>query len=166
MNKLFIWIIVSILIVYFVFTSGLVFEVSKTEITGKIDIPYSIGLSAERTGVANTATQDDINCLNWLNKNWDGESAIVGDYNTYCLITGYLPNWFLVVHHDRVGDIDYFPDRCYIFISSWNTRHQLYVEAITIGARKSYPLPGISYPLIYQSGDAKIYFKRPPSTGG
>lgn len=166
MGKKTVWSITAVMLIYFTFTSGAVFEATKTELSGKMEMPYSLGLSAERTGIVLPATQDDIDCLNWLNEVWDGKTAIVGDYNTYCLITGHMPDWWYLVCHLRKGDLKYLPDRCYIFISSWNTRHQRYVEPLAIGVRNSYPLPEISYPLIKQCGDTKIYLKRPPSTGG
>lgn len=161
MDKKVIWSITVILLIYFAFTSGSVFELTKSKLTGKLEMPYSIGLSAERTGIVAIATKDDIECLNWLNDNWDGETSIVGDYNVYCLITGEMPQWFLLVKHLRKGDLKYLPDKCYIFISSWNTRHQQYIEPLGIGLRKAYPLPEFNYPIVYQHGDTIIYWKEP-----
>ena len=40
------WILSGILIVYFVFTSGLVFELTKSESTDKLETPYSSRLSS------------------------------------------------------------------------------------------------------------------------
>ena len=130
---------------YFAFTSGAVYEILKCDATNRMEVPYSIPLSAERTGLAGIFNHDDINCMQWLIMNSDGN--IIGDYNTRLLIAAYIPNskGFQPVN------------RGYVFVSSWNTRHQQYVEGSGVGLRIARPLPDNLGVLVYQSGDAKIY---------
>jgi uncharacterized membrane protein len=159
------WIIVGLLIVYFLFTSGFIFEVTKSNATEKLDVPFSYGLSAERTGITDIATQDDINCLDWLNANWDKKSQIIGDYNSYCLITSWIPDYFFVSRNLRYVTLVDIPDDCYIFISSWNGEHQRYIEPSGVGLRWQFPLPVIKQPIAYQSGKALVYIKQTPKPG-
>lgn len=163
MSKKAIWVVTSILLIYFMFTSGFTFEATKSKASDRIDIPYSIGLSAERTGVSNVVDKDDMECILWLKENWNGKSDVVTDYNTYCSVLPYIPVYFNLFYNDRKGMFHRMPEgECYIFVSSWNTRHQKYIEAIGVGRRKSYPLPEFSYPIIKQCGSTIIYFKELP----
>jgi len=140
------YIILIVMLAYFAFTSGAVYEASKSEATNRIDVPYSIPLSAERTGLGDVFNQDDMNCMRWLISN-AGDYDLVGDYNTRLLIAGYLP---------RVSGFSSISDHSYIFVSSWNARHQSYVEGSGIGLRVTYPLPDNLGTVVYQSGDARI----------
>lgn len=154
--------IVSLLITYFLFTSGLVFEASGSTNIDHLDIPYSLALSAERTGVTPLTTQDDIDCMKWLRKNWNGKYQVIGDYNTFVLITANTEILYRLNLNRRKGSLIDILDECYIFISSWNTRHKQYIESVGTGIRKAYPLPEFNYPVVYQSGNALIYLKEKP----
>jgi nicotinamidase-related amidase len=55
-----------LLLTYFLFTSGLVFEVTASEMEGNVDMPYSLALSGERTGVLEIYTDGDVDCAKWL----------------------------------------------------------------------------------------------------
>ena len=191
MSKKAIWTITSILLIYFIFTSGLVFEITKSKATSKLDIPYSIGLSAERTGLTNITSKDDMECIMWLKENWDGKTPVATDYNGYCSIAGFMPIYFQLNQGDRTGFLEPIPDKfyaelektevgrylirrvdehyakwssqgCYIFITSWNTEHQQYVEATGVGTKMVFPLPEFNYPVVKQCGDAIIYHKTEP----
>jgi hypothetical protein len=111
------------------------------------------------------ATQDDLNCMNWLNANWDKKSPIIGDYNSYCLIQGSVLDYFSLTNNLRKGDMTHIPDDCYIFISSWNTEHNKYIEPTGVGVRKPFDLPKIQQPVAYQSGNAKVLIKQTPKPG-
>jgi hypothetical protein len=111
-----------------------------------MEVPYSISLSAERTGLGDIFNQDDMNCMWWLVVNADGQ--IVGDYNTRLLIAGY---WALSKGYGQISQGDH------VFVSSWNARHNKYVEGAGVGLRVSSPLPSELGKLVYQSGDAKVY---------
>lgn len=192
MSKMSIYIIVSILIVYYIFTSGLVFELTKCEANGRLDLPYSMSLSGWRTGITNIATKDDIECIQWLEEHRDRSLPIVTDYNTYCMIIGFSPVYLELNKGGRTGYLEEIPNfidklldlhftdelgketikdkikqyyakwvssECYFFISSWNTIHQEYIEAIGVGTRITCPLPSFSYPILHQCGNTTIYYK-------
>jgi hypothetical protein len=160
------YLIISVLLIYYLFTSGFIFEVTKSEVTDRVDIPFNYALSAERTGIVMVATQDDMNCMDWLNVNWDKKLPIIGDYNSYCLIQGNIPAYFFLTNNLRKGDLTHIPDDCYIFVSSWNGEHGKFIEPTGIGVRKPFDLPQFKQPIAYQSGSAKVYLKQAPKPGG
>lgn len=194
-SKTTIYIIVVILLLYYAFTSGLVFELTKGKADGTLDLPYSMSLSGWRTGITNIASESDVECILWLKEHGNPELPIATDYNTYCTITGFLPVYFNLNGGDRTGFLEdapdfidklpvtYFADKakedkikdrikehyaqwvsgeCYIFVSSWNTEHKQYVEAVGVGTRITYPLPEFDYPVLHKCGNTVIYHKELP----
>ena len=59
-------IVCILLLAYFIFTSGLVFEVTASDTMDRVDMPYSIAMSGERTGAIGIYNEDDIACAEWL----------------------------------------------------------------------------------------------------
>jgi hypothetical protein len=137
----------TVLILYFTFTSGMVYELFKCESTNRMVIPYSIPLSAERTGLSGIFTKDDMNCMRWVIEHSDGLN-IIADYNVSLLVTGYL---------GKVKDYSAIAEDKYIFVSDWNARHKEYVEGSGLGLRIRHPLPENLGEVVYQSGKATIY---------
>ncbi len=90
MSKIAIWSTTGILLAYFVFTSGLVYEATGSEVTDKLIVPYSAALSGERTGLFGVYIEDDIRCAEWLAYESDPNIPIVGDGNTWLLMKGYV----------------------------------------------------------------------------
>ena len=90
MTKIGVWVAVGILLSYFVFTSGLVYEVSGSNVTDKFIVPYSASLSGERTGLMSVYTKDDIKCAEWLAYKSDQSVPIVGDGGSWLLMKGYI----------------------------------------------------------------------------
>ncbi len=153
MSKGAISVVVIVLVAYFVFTSGFIYEVTKCDATDRFEVPYSLGMSAERTGLAGIYGDDDMDCLYWMILNWDG-SEVVGDYNTKRLIGSYIP-----VYQGRnvSAEFNAIPDNCYIYVSTWNINHQKWVYGSGIGLRTLYELPDLSeYKVLYQSGKSKV----------
>jgi len=158
--------VVGLLVIYYIFTSGLVFEITKSNSIAKFDTPYSVGLSAERTGVYSIYTKDDVKAAEWLVTNSDNGTMIVGDYNGWHLVASYLG---IGTRMREEGErynrtFDELPPEAYIFVTSWNTEHAQYIDGIKIiwggaGMRQSFPMPEMNYPIVYRSGDAIIYKK-------
>ena len=158
MSKIGLILIVVVLLGYYVFTSGLVYEIISDNNTSSLEIPYSFGMSAERVGLAAVVTDDDVNCLKWLSDNWEEGDLVVADYNFQRIIDEYDYRIFLAYQGGAgrpwFGDI---PDKCYLFISSWNNQHKKFVLGSGIGFRELVILPDLPYEIVYKSGDAAIY---------
>jgi len=152
------WILSGILIIYFVFTSGLVFELTKSESVDKLDTPYSSRLSAERTGIVGVFTEDDIACAEWLAINTDGESPIYADINGFLLLTGHIEP-YTQLQEPIVGKID-MSSRGYIFLTEWNIRHdKMVLHSGQSGFRvyAEFPEAIQEQDVIFKSGAAVIY---------
>lgn len=115
------WLIAGIMLGYFAFTSGVVFEVTGSEMAGSLDTPYSIGLSAERTGVVGVYNDDDVACARWLAYEADPEVPIVGGYNGRLLVASFVP----VIPRLKASIgvtppmfVRGIPDHCYVFFTT------------------------------------------------
>lgn len=58
--------VLCLVIPYFLFTSGFIFEAMGHKEVSRVDIPYSIALSWERTGVAAVFSEDDTAVMRWV----------------------------------------------------------------------------------------------------
>jgi hypothetical protein len=160
-------VIITLLIIYYLFTSGFIYEVIQKVPNGAADIPYSIGLSGERTGLGGILTQDDLNCLEWINSNHLVlPMGLTGDYNSYIIFSSYSTIQFDHYLNYRWGLMTSIPDDCYIFIYSWSAKHNKYIESSGVGTRVQMDLPEIKQPIGFQSGNAKVYVKQTPKPGG
>jgi uncharacterized membrane protein len=148
-------IVVSILLVYFVFTSGLWFWATDCKNTSRITTPFSWALSAERTGLTGIATQDDMDCVDWILHKSDQSMKVMADSNAVFLLSGYmelLPDtWIILGREDRLLSMQAVrkTDKGYIFLTDWNTRNERYIEPTDVGLRKSLPLSISNGELVY-----------------
>lgn len=157
-------VVVLVLVVYFVFTSGLVFEISKSETIDHIDVPYSVALSAERTGVTGTYSENDVKAAEWIRDHGDESYKVIGDYNGYRLMMGYIRIFpRLRFEQEPQQTLDVAPAvNAYILVTEWNTHKQKFITDVRgvwegSGLRQSRPLPEFDYPIVFQSGDAIVY---------
>jgi uncharacterized membrane protein len=159
------WLLPSVMIIYLVFTSGLIFEALKYDNLSKIDVPYSAGLSAERTGVYASYTNDDVNAVKWLLSQEDKESCIAGDYNGTLLVMAYdgvdrirkKNSWDNYTFDDA-------PVGSYIILTSWNTQNNRYLDSLRgvcggAGLRQARVLPEFNYVEVFHSSDAVVLKK-------
>lgn len=144
---------------YFVFTSGLVFEITQSGSISKLDIPYG-AISGERTGVLGVFyTDNDMACVKWLASNTDNKSNIYADINGQLLLSGYIEPYTQIV--EVFSQNIHYDDPCYIFLTEWNIKHNKMVWHTGIAGMRI--LGNIPYDvlarkqIVYQSGDAKIW---------
>lgn len=84
--------LVGVLVVYYVFTSGLVFALAHDNIPqSKVEVPYSIAFSAKE-GIVGIFNEDDVKCAKWLVQNRNGLMVSTSYISTY-LPLGY-EDWF------------------------------------------------------------------------
>jgi uncharacterized membrane protein len=90
----------AVLIPYFLFTSGFIFEVTGHEVTDRIDSPYSIALSSHRVDVGGVFNWQDRAGGDWLWQILDDEDTAYAD----------LYGWLLVGYETKpVSQINSFP---------------------------------------------------------
>ena len=154
------WPIAGIVLVYFAFTSGGIFEVTGSEMTGSLDTPYSIALSAERTGVVGVYNDDDVACAQWLAYEANPEVPIVGGYNGRLLVASFVspvPRLKDAIHVAPPMFARGIPDHCYVFFTTWNVEHGQYIESVAPGLRQAYELPAIEGKVVFKNGKAVVY---------
>lgn len=159
------WAVVAIILVYFLFTSGLVFETTQSNNINELAVPYSVGLSAERTGVVPVYSQDDINAAKWIVDNGNPNYRVVGDYNGYRLMMAYVKinPQLRTSSENETPTLDSLPNQnAYLIVTEWDTQHNKMIGDIrneweSIGLRQYYDLPEFNYPVVYRSGDAIVY---------
>ena len=138
-----------LLLAYFLFTSGLVFAGTQASMSGKIDMPYSIALSGEDSGVLGIFTEDDIACAHWLAGNDD--MPIRADYNGVALLLGHTDEY------ERFGGWD--SESHYLFLTSWNVEYGKMVVGASPALRTYQPLPDLNGAVeAFRRGDAAVYY--------
>jgi uncharacterized membrane protein len=152
--------VVSVLATYFMFTSGFVYEAINSEVTDRLEVPYSIALSAERIGIAGVFNGDDMECAKWIVDNITEDSFVVADYNVHRLVVGVRgmsSKLFDVYKGKDAPSLADLPDEGYVFLSTWNVERGKYVTDASIGTRFVLPLPDFSnYPVAFQKGKSVI----------
>lgn len=143
MNKIAIWLTTGILLIYFVFTSGLYYWASGCEVTNKLITPFSWALSAKEMGLTPIATKGDIDCIRWLQEQSDQDLMITCDTNATYLFIGHIGmNTFSetgVLQGRLAGIKDVFLlDQCYLFFSDWGIRYRKHIYCSDVGLRGHY----------------------------
>jgi len=124
------FITIAVLIPYFLFTSGFVFEVTKDKTHDVINEPYSIALSSYRLDLAAVFNRQDVAGADWLAQKYAEGYTARADIHGWLLLCGWPQ---LSEHRGGLAEEE-VPPNSYIFFRSWNIKEQ----AITTG---SYP-PG------------------------
>ena len=110
---------VGLIIPYFLFTSGFIFEATQQTDISKVNMPYSISLSDHRVDMAAVFTDNDLDVLNWANDNIDG--WVYADTHNILFFSEvrYLKPYWYLVRALRTGD---FSGGKHIFLSEKNNR--------------------------------------------
>ena len=162
----------SILLVYFVFTSGLMFELTKSEVTFKVEIPYSLALSGERTGIVGVFTDGDMRCAEWIKNNSDDELPVLTDVNAGKLLEGMIiPRFRLYAYYGddflRWSLSNNIPlsGSYYVFFTAWNIDNGKLLElpsSYVPGAREVVAISDkmVNANVVYESGHSKVYLMK------
>lgn len=153
MNKVAIWFTSILLIVYFIFTSGLYYWASGSDETERLIVPFSWSLSAEDKGFTPIATQGDLDCIQWVVEEGDSSYATLCDSSGAFLMTGWWGR-SLIPFRDVKGNIKMFVifiqsqfDNFYVFVTDWDYKHSEFIDCADIGTKRHYP-----YTLIQTEG--------------
>jgi uncharacterized membrane protein len=105
-----------ILIPYFIFTSGIFFELSRYQDISRVDIPYSIALSSQRLDIIGIFNSQDLAGASWLKDEGDHRSTVYADDHALKVFSlfGY-PN--PIVHFTRDTPA---ARSTYMYFTSWN----------------------------------------------
>ena len=143
------FLVLFILIPYFIFNSGLVFELSKSQTTNFIDMPYSIALSSYRLDLSTVFTKQDVVAADWL------PTVAAEGYRFSADIHGYQ----LAYTYWATRNIGKLGSSYYIYLRTWNTRSKTWTVGTAYAARQSISFDDLDLPWLRQAlekGD-KIY---------
>lgn len=134
------------LIIAFLFTSGLVFNLLKIDNISKLQLPYSIALENQRLDAGNYLTQDDRKVSKWASENEIKE--VYADLGGVAAMQDYLSLY-------QVKPLNEAKQNSYVFMRSWNMEKETITVWIGPGLRKQEPLPDIkNFDVVYRSGSS------------
>jgi uncharacterized membrane protein len=153
-----------ILIPYFIFTSGIIYEITGQQDTEKIDVPYSIALSASRTDAARIFNAMDWRSSQWLYQQNANHLQIYTDYHALKMLFYVDFN----VPANLVASDTELQIPSYVYLSTWNnkTGELTSIEPGKPGIRKHDNIKDISGlagaigrgDLVYANGGATVWF--------
>lgn len=119
------FLVLVVLIPYFIFNSGAVFELSRSQTTEFINMPYSIALSSYRVDVSTTFSKQDTAAADWFSKRIAEEDyTIYADYHSNQLLIWqsglFLSHKAGGFPHDTKEEELSSPS--YIYLRTWNTQ--------------------------------------------
>ena len=166
---------VVILIPYFLFTSGAIFELVKINDLTVITLPYSHSLSAARLDSTALSTDNDIAARDWVENNlkfpiygdmWGSTTMFEVRSNLSAEVNTMLGNPFVYVFVFREDALkpDPIPGNCYILLRERNTERQEITYQVGVGLRKTLGYDEVGFrevlndrPVLFQSGNAVVY---------
>ena len=148
-----------ILIPYFLFTSGFIYEVTGQELPNKVDTPYSIALSSYRLDLAGVFYWQDGAAAGWLAQKASDETVVHYD-NGRPLLIHEVPGHLIGLQQDASE----FPEDGYVYFSARNISKRELTFAINPGVIRSISFddfPGLTAAIegkkrIYNNGGAQI----------
>jgi hypothetical protein len=138
----------GLLIVYFIFTSGLVFQLAGYQDISKPTVPYSIALANQSCDAGNYLTDNDADVAKWAKES--GYKVIYGDVGGTLVAQDYYDNYHALPlkANYQLGDI--------ILVRTWNISRG-WSEWIGPGLRRSVPMTLPAGKTLYQKGEAYIW---------
>jgi len=137
-----------LILVYYLFVSGLMFEVTGGTEVEYLDTPYAIAFSNERLGFVGMFNEDDVACVKWAVQN--SNLPIWVDYLGMSLVidySGYVRGTYVKPGGEHL-----------LFLHTWNTQHDKLIFGWHEASREYEPLPDLNdAKVIFRSGDAYIY---------
>jgi uncharacterized membrane protein len=154
-----------ILLPYFIFTSGLVYELSSQSDTSVVDTPYSFSLSGNRIDLTGTFNRQDGAAALWLSRNTNRSTTVYSDFHARKIILFMDYPAHLTVHYFDQRETPF--EEGYAYFTSWNTGHDelAFVNVGKPGMREHHGIqqvPGLQQALkngqrIYVNGGSEIY---------
>jgi uncharacterized membrane protein len=122
----------AVLIPYFLFTAGFVYEVTGDRVTDKIDAPYSIALSSYRLDLAGVFYWRDGAAAQWLSQRASSEDTVYGDGHNGRMLELYK---FPGKREQLPLDANKLKSDSYIYLTAWNTAEKEVTYCVGPGLR-------------------------------
>lgn len=159
-------VVLGIMLPYFLFNSGAIFELSRSQTTHFIDMPYSVSLSSYRVDLNTVFTDQDTAAAEWLFTNADKDYLVYADCHASHLFWDSLD-----FHNQNICGVPYSAQitrPSYIFLRTWNTERQSLTFATGYASRQSISFDDLAWfesamkkgDIIYFNGGAQIILNR------
>jgi len=154
---------VCLVIPYFLFASGFVFEVTQQPDIVQVGMPYSVSLSNHRVDIAGVFTTNDVAVRDWALDNGLGEEIYTDTHTQLLLWEKHYTFWRDIKEALATGNFEYGK---YIFLSERNNRDRTLTlrppsGGSSTGRRVSYSYEELGIDtlfeagrIVYQQGDA------------
>jgi uncharacterized membrane protein len=155
------FIALAVLIPYFLFTSGFVYEVTGMQITDKVDTPYSIALSSYRLDLAGVFYWRDGAAAEWLVQKASDEAKVYVTGHPYKLMLLYEFQGHLIGFPPNARELQ---EDNYVYFTAWDIDKKELISAIGPGLRRHYSfddIPGLTRAIdnknrIYSNSGAQV----------
>jgi uncharacterized membrane protein len=158
------FLVLAIMIPYFIFNSGVVFELSRSQTTQFINMPYSIALSSYRVDITDRYTRQDIAAVDWLSTVAEADYIIYTDHHG-----ARLPGNTIELH-DRAQQLlpmkgaKQISSPSYIYLRTWNTAKKMLTFGTGYATRQSISFDDLPWFMqaieksgrIYNNGSAQL----------
>jgi len=157
--------IALLLVPYWAFSSGLVFEAAQIDNIATMHVPYSIALTNHRLDLGGSLTADDADVRQYIVEH--ETYPVHGDFYTAEFLTDATPASNLVVTWAQMPLPEQDFDECYIFVRARNTADDVWVLWNGVGIREHAQMSQSAIAgeiagreVVYQSGGAVLYEPR------
>jgi len=166
-------IVIGVLIPYFIFTSGVVYELTGSTNLHSVTVPYSHALSAARTDSTGLFTDNDMAARDWVADNaaypvygdlWGSTAVLEKQTNLSFEVNRQMKDKLVVVLWIFEGRFNIIPNDCHILLRERNTenRELTYLLGVGLRAIRSYDEVGFDKdiadrPIVFQAGNAIVY---------
>jgi uncharacterized membrane protein len=146
--------VLLVMIPYFIFNSGIVFELSQGRTTGFIDMPYSIAMSGGRLDINTVFSGQDVAAANWLTHAAEDDYPVYADVHGVLAFPGYwgdTTGFYGTSGNPMIrqlpADAGNISPPCYIYLRAWNAGNRVITFATAYASRQSTgfaDIPGLS----------------------
>jgi len=120
-----------LLLPYFLFNNGIVFEAIKSDEIGHVDIPFSVAWSSYRLDMTSRFAPEDLAAMKWVKDKVSIEYPIYADGHSEKLV---IQNFYI---YSGEGQSICRKPKGYVFLRKWNVDHQTLAFGSGYGCRES-----------------------------
>jgi uncharacterized membrane protein len=127
--------VIVILLPYFIFNNGVIFELSRSQTSAVIDTPYSIVMSSYRLDLNTVFSQQDLAAAGWICNHAKANDPVYADYNSSKLFLNKIDFPCLAV--DATYDPTKIVSPGYFYLRAWNVQQNELTFATGYATRQS-----------------------------
>ena len=156
------FLVLAILIPYFIFNSGVVFELSRSQTTHFINMPYSIALSSYRVDVNTVFTGQDVAAAEWFSRVAEEDCVVYADHHSGKLFLEQID--FPCRVAGVPGNTKEVCSPGYFYLRAWNIQKKALTFGTTYAGRQSVGFDDLPWLMqaveksdrIYNNGGAQV----------